>query len=128
MKSRAHGKLFLIAIAIWAAFWIVGLPDYYQQYPSSWLLVATILLVPAFVWPGVRMIDRARPERRGSIGFWLSFYFTVPFLILDSLYCGWYEGHGTAYFAKYWYLTVFYIIPWLTYLPYGLWARNSRGR
>ncbi|MEZ5728490.1 MAG: hypothetical protein R3E48_11080 [Burkholderiaceae bacterium] len=44
-------------------------------------------------------------------------YYTLPFAILDTLYCGLYLGHGYSYLWKFWYLTVFYVSPWLTLLP-----------
>ena len=50
-------------------------------------------------------------------GFWLSLYYTVPFAALDAAYCGWYLGRGPGFLAEYWYLTVFYVTPWLTFMP-----------
>lgn len=53
----------------------------------------------------------------GHRAFWLSLCYTLPFAALDALYCGWYLGHGHDFLAKYWYLTVFYVTPWLTFRP-----------
>ena len=44
-------------------------------------------------------------------------YYTVTFAILDGLYCGLYLDRGWTFLADYWYLTVFYVTPWLTFIP-----------
>jgi hypothetical protein len=50
----------------------------------------------------------------------------VPFAIYDWLYCGIHLGHGADYVWTYWYLSVFYLSIWLTFLPVA-WLLN-RGR
>ena len=105
---------------MWAAFWVAGLPAYYQQYSFLFLAVGTAALVPPSAWIGWRIISRTKPEHRASRGFWLAVYFSVPFLLLDAAYCGLYLGNGFGFFEKYWYLTVFYVVPWVLYVPMGL--------
>jgi hypothetical protein len=51
--------------------------------------------------------------------------FSLPFAVLDTLYCGVYLGHGADYLWKFWYLTVFYVSPWMTLLPTELLLRRS---
>lgn len=58
---------------------------------------------------------RARPGRRFKTCLWLSFFITVPLLVYDAIYCGLYRGHGVAFLWKYWYLTVYYIVPWAVF-------------
>jgi len=58
-----------------------------------------------------------KPENRGARAFWCSVYYTAAFFLLDALYCGVYLGNGVQYLVKYWYLSVFYITPWLTFIP-----------
>jgi hypothetical protein len=113
--------MFASGAAVWFAFWLAGLPHYYQQYSFALLLVGTALLVPPSAWIGWGILRRSRLERRKLLSFWLSFYFTVPFAAFDALYCGAYLGHGVGYLGTYWYLTVFYFIPWILYLPMGWW-------
>jgi hypothetical protein len=120
MPRAAHLKLFFGGVATWAAFWVLGLPSYYQQYSFLFLAVGTAALVPPTAWLGWRIIARTRPEHRAARGFWLSVYFTAPFVTLDALYCGVYLGNGVGFFEKYWYLTVFYVLPWVLFLPTGL--------
>ena len=105
------------AVAVWAAFWVAGLPSYYQQYSSVVLgagctvLSALIGLFALFVLAG------GRNETRRSRAIRYSLYYTVPFALLDTLYCGIYLQHGWGYLHRFWYLTVFYFTPWLTFLP-----------
>ena len=113
------------AIIGWGLFWIVGLPDYYQQYSPLVMGVACTILSVFISLAAVYVLVRVRPETRYSRAFWISVYFTVPFFTLDTLYCGMYLGHGASYLTSYWYLTVFYLTPWLTFLPTA-WILNRK--
>jgi hypothetical protein len=116
MTLRGHLTLLSQAIAAWVAFWVLGLPAYYQQYSTQALAIACVFLSVAISLAAIETL-RARSRRtRHARAFWLSLYFTVPFAILDAWYCGMYLGHGTSYLWKYWYLTVFYATPWLTFM------------
>jgi hypothetical protein len=53
-------------------------------------------------------------------------YYTVPFLTLDALYCGWRLGHGLEFISRYWYLSVFYVTPWPTFIPTAMLLRDPR--
>lgn len=119
MRPRNHVRLLALGLATWALFWVLGLPDYYQQYPTWALAVGTVLLTLGTGFVGRLVLARARPERRMERAAWLSFYFTVPFAALDAAYCGWYLGRGAAFLVEYWYLSVFYVIPWALFLPIG---------
>ena len=59
--------------------------------------------------------------RRLAVASWLAFYITVPLLLYDALYCGVWLGHGLRFFVDFWYLSVYYVIPWLILPPTGLW-------
>jgi hypothetical protein len=82
----------------------------------------TVLLIPivAIVYFVLR---RLCPARRVAIALWLAFYFTVPLAIYDWLYCGLYLGHGAQFILRYWYLTVYYAIPWIL-LPFMAFVLN----
>lgn len=128
MTPRKHLTLLLQAIGVWFAFWVAGLPDYYQQYSQLAVAIGCILLSVAISLFAVTVLSRGRPEHRMSRALWISFYYTLPFAVLDTLYCGVYLGHGAGYLAKYWYLTIFYLTPWLTFPPtaYLLTAKTRR--
>lgn len=117
MNPSRHFKTLAQMVLIWFGFWLLGLPEYYQQYPTAVVGAAAVLLSVAISLVCLAVLVRAQPERRMNKALWLSIYYTVPFAVLDTLYCGIYLGHGSAYLWKYWYLTVFYVSPWLTLMP-----------
>jgi hypothetical protein len=125
MTAKRHVRLFLLAIGVWAAFWVAGLPSYYQQYPMLAIAIACILLSVAISLAAISGLRRGRSENMLERSVWLSVYFTIPFAILDTLYCGVYLGHGTAFLYRYWYLTIFYVTPWLTFIPTALLLRAT---
>jgi hypothetical protein len=117
MRATIHLKLLGQASAIWSIFWLLGLPNYFQQYPSVVMGVACTLLSVLFSLFAVAVLVRCREETRMSRAFWLSFYYTVPLAIYDTVYCALYLDLGVGYLWSHWYLTVFYISIWLTFLP-----------
>jgi hypothetical protein len=117
MRPATHIKLAGIALLLWLAFWMGGLPDHYQQYSAGAMLAFCVALVPAIVLVAWKVIGRVAVDRRGRLGFWLSVHFTVPFLLLNFAYCGLCLGHGWHFLIAYWYLTVFYLLLWLLIVP-----------
>jgi hypothetical protein len=117
MRPRTHIKTLVQAVLAWFGFWLLGLPDYYQQYSAAAVGIGSVLLSVAISLLFLFVLLRVAPARRFSVAFWLSVYYTLPFAILDTLYCGVYLGHGPSYLWTYWYLTVFYFSPWFTLLP-----------
>lgn len=117
MPLSRHLKLFTQAVIVWFALWLLGLPDYYQQYGLIAVAVASIILSTVISLVALAVLARGRPRTRMSRAIWISFYYTVPFALLDTLYCGIYLGHGASYIGKFWYLTIFYLTPWLTFPP-----------
>ncbi len=49
MRLRGHLKILGAATAVWLAFWIAGLPEYYQQYSTRVLVVLEVVLLPP-IW------------------------------------------------------------------------------
>ncbi len=45
MRASTHVRLFLMATAVWAAFWVAGLPHYYQQYRMGPLVAGSGVLI-----------------------------------------------------------------------------------
>jgi hypothetical protein len=125
MSVRGHLRLMIQAVIVWFAFWLFGLPAYYQQYSTAALAVASTVLSALIVLAAVAVLRRGTPQARFRRALWLSVYYTVPFAILDTLYCGFYLGHGTGYLWKYWYLTVFYFTPWITFIPVAILLSNA---
>ena len=125
MRARSHTRLLVLATLVWFGFWLAGLPNYYRQYSTAVMIAFCVALVPAVAWLGVMVIGRRRAETRRAFAVWLAFYFTVPLVIYDYLYCGWYLGYGWRFPAEYWYLTVYYVIPWLVFVPIGAWLTRA---
>ena len=117
MRTATHLTLLAQGTGAWLVFWLLGLPSYYQQFSPAALGAASVILSVLISLAALLVLARARPELRMTWAFWISFYYTVPFAILDSVYCGLYLGHGVQYLVQYWYLSIFYISPWLTFIP-----------
>jgi hypothetical protein len=127
MRPRTHLKTLAQAVLAWFGFWLLGLPDYYQQYSAAAVGIGSVLLSVAISLLFLFVLLRVAPERRRAVAFWLSLYYTLPFAVLDTWYCGIYLNHGASYLLTYWYLTVFYISPWLTLLPTAVLLQRHSG-
>jgi hypothetical protein len=125
MTPLKHTRLLIQSVLIWVLFWLAGLPHYYQQYSTRTLGVFCTVLSVAISLAALRILLRSHPANRRARAFWCSVYYTSVFAVLDTLYCGIYLGRGAAYLTDYWYLTVFYVTPWLTFMPI---ERMLRGR
>jgi hypothetical protein len=117
MSARKHIALLSQASAVWIVFWLIGLPDYFRQYSPVVMGVLCTLLSLAICLYALWVLLPRSPQRRVRLAYWLSFYYSVPFALYDWLYCGVYLGHGAGYPVIYWYLSVFYVSVWLTFLP-----------
>jgi len=124
MTLRKHLRLLVIVTTAWLLFFVAGLPDYYQQYSTRAMIVFDIVVLPPLWYIGYRSIRKSRNRIANSL--WLSFYFVVPLFFYDYVYCGVYLGHGLAFLWGYWYLTIYYIIPWLIYPLTGWWLDHKR--
>jgi hypothetical protein len=113
MPIRGHIGILLIATVVWAGFWLAGLPSYYQQYSKTFMIWFDSLVLIPITAISYFVLRRLRPDNRVTLGGWLAFYFTVPLAVYDWLYCGLYLGYGAEFLSRYWYLTVYYAIPWI---------------
>jgi hypothetical protein len=125
VNPRKHLILLSQAVGAWAIFWLAGLPSYYQQYSPVMLAVACIFLTVVISLAAVFVLGRTKPEHRLTRAFWLCFYYTVPLAAFDALYCGVYLGHGVSFLYKYWYLLVFYVSLWFTFIPTAILLRGE---
>ncbi len=115
MTLQSHLKILLIMTTGWLLFWVVGLPDYYQQYSTRFMIS-----FDAAVLPPVALVVHSALKKFGRgksyfLSLWLAFYISVPLFLYDLLYCGYYRGHGLGFVRTYWYLTVYYILPWVVF-------------
>jgi hypothetical protein len=127
MKKRHHLRLLGLATLVWAAFLLAGLPEYYQQY-SFGRMVAFDLFVLIPISVVLRsVLGRVPSQRRMRVALWIAFYFTVPLAVYDYVYCGLVLGFGLRFLLEFWYLTVYYVIPWIL-APALVWLINRGAR
>ena len=74
------------------------------------------------------VLRRTKRRRRLKVALWLAFYFTVPLAMYDWLYCGIYLGHGAGFIGRFWYLSVYYAIPWIVFPLIAVGIRSDRSR
>ena len=84
MNKRHHIRLLALATLVWAGFLLAGLPEYYKQYSSGFMVAFDLLvLIPiSFVFHVV--LRRVPPRRRMQVALWIAFYFTVPLGVYNS--------------------------------------------
>jgi hypothetical protein len=61
MSKSAHGRIFMLAMLVWAGFWVAGLPSYNQQYSTAfmvWFEVILFLALVRFVYSGLKNLVR----------------------------------------------------------------------
>ncbi len=112
LRRRSHIRLLLIATLVWAGFWVCGLPSYYQQYSTAFMVFFDLVILVPITVVAYLVLRGVRRSRRLKVSAWFAFYFTVPLAIYDWLYCGVYLGHGMQFLSRFWYLSVYYAIPW----------------
>ena len=128
MPVRTHVKLFFFMTAGWFLFWLIGLPDYYQQYSTRFMIIFDAVVLLPIVLAVYAVIKRSAKTEALLLSFWLAFYITVPLFLYDYLYCGYYLGHGFGFVRAYWYLTVYYVLPWLIFPIIGWQVERARAR
>lgn len=111
MSLRRHYKLLINATIAWLIFVIIGLPNYYGDWPFNNLLylsIATYFLIGLIFYSIIR-------KRTGNIKLvlWAAFYFTVPFIAYDLIYIHFILREPADFLNRFWFLSVFYIIPWI---------------
>ena len=115
MIVKIHLRILIYATIVWILFFLAGMPDYYLQYSTKSIILYEILLLIPFsviIWFIFRPI---KTSRRIKLSLWYSFYFTVPLSIYDYIYCGIYLGYGLRFIYVFWFLSLYYIIPWILF-------------
>ena len=118
MPLMQHLKLLAYSFVTWLTFYLIGLPDYYQQW-YDWakggiVIGVTLLYFPMARWTLQTFWEDGQHRRNAR---WLAFYLTVPLFVYDYLLLAVYKGLGIGFVVPYWYLTFFYFSFWLQ-IPY----------
>jgi hypothetical protein len=113
--SSIHIELLTMGTSMWTLFFIAGLPSNYFQsltflYQFFFVVFIPTIILAFIIINKIRILSRYQAISRTV---WTAFYFTVPFLILDIIYLGIHKNLGVTFFISHWYLTAFYITPWL---------------
>jgi hypothetical protein len=91
------------------------MPDYYLQYSNQHMIIlVTILLLPLSLIL-TKVFKPINQQKRLKISFWYAFYFTVPLVIYDTFYCAIYLGYGIKLLVVFWFLSIYYVIPWILF-------------
>jgi hypothetical protein len=126
MRPRSRIRLEVIVTAVWGRFWLLGWPDYHQQYSTRRMAVFVVIPAPLFWILAIRIL-RSINSGRIYKSILLSAYFTVPFFVYDDVYCGLYFGNGMGLPRKYWHLTIYCVIPWIAVPLTAVWMEGTRG-
>lgn len=129
MTFTQHAKLLAYSFVTWLAFYLIGLPEYYQQWPlwAKWVIVplVTVAYFPASAYT-LRAFWNDGRHLRNSL--WLALYLTLPLFIYDYLLLALYKGLGIGFVVPYWYLTFFYFSFWIQIPFVGWWMERPAHR
>jgi hypothetical protein len=128
VKKKTHIRIFFIAILVWFLFYVLGLPEYYLQYSTGTMIWFDVLLLVPFsiiLWIVFKPIKQ---HRRIKISLWYSFYFTIPLAVYDYLYCGIYLDYGLSFLYVFWFLSVYYLIPWILFPVVAMVLNKRKGK
>jgi len=125
MKPQNHIRLLILVSIAWLLFWLGGCPEYYQQYSITFMVIFDLAILPPICYLVFRSVKNSKPGRALKLCLWWSFYISVPLFFYDLLYCGFYLGHSISFLWKYWYLSIYYVLPWVIFPPMG-WLLDKR--
>ena len=120
MKAAHHLHIFYLATTFWTLFFLGGLSsNYYQDWHWALSLIL-ILIIPTYLYyffctKLVNNLLAYMPKFKAAV--WLALYFTAPFFIYDLIYLGYHQKLGLSFIRTHWYLSLFYLVPWLMIFP-----------
>jgi len=121
-------KAFLFSIAGWAIFFLAGLPtDYFQTLSFPYMIgFSLISIVPFWAICAAYLLWFEGPSQfRNSII--LAIHLLVwPFLCDWLYFIATKPELGIGFLIKYWYLTLFYILPLIFLPPTGRWLDQRK--
>lgn len=125
MTIKKHFQLLSYSFITWLSFYLIGLPEYYQQW-YVWAKLAILPLVTILYFPVTRytLTNFWHDDRHLNNSLWLAFYLTLPLFIYDYLLLAVYKNIGIKFVVPYWYLTFFYFSFWIQF-PYIGWQMEK---
>lgn len=128
MKLRNHFRIFGIVTFAWTLFLLIGLPGYYQQYSFHFMLLFDILLLIPLSLLIYWILKNTPRNHRMRFSLWLAFYISIPLFLYDYFYCALYLGHGWSFLSGFWYLSVYYVIPWIVCPAISFWLNRHESQ
>lgn len=125
MSLLKHIRLLINVTICWLVFVLIGLPNYYQNWPFTGLLYFCIL-VYFVVGIAIYLMTRRYEGYLFRRALWVAFYITVPLALYDYVYVQLIRGESFELLNRFWYLAIFYVVPWFQApLIYFFIASNS---
>lgn len=126
MTFNLHLKLLIYSFLTWLAFYLVGLPEYYQHWPF-WAKLLALPGVTALYFPVTQYSLNTfwSDGRHFHNSFWLALYLTLPLFIYDYLLLALYKDLGIDFVMPYFYLSFFYFSFWIQ-VPYIGWRLEKQ--
>ena len=127
IELKHHLLIFCMATTMWTFYLLGGLSsEYYQTWPFWKSLVVvniipSILLIPL----GYYVLKHIVQHHYMRTSLIIAFYGSIPLVIYDILYIGLHLNKGLFFFKDYWYLTVFYFVPWVIFPLIALKIKNE---
>ena len=126
MTFKQHLKLLAYSFLTWFSFYLIGLPEYYQQW-YFWAKVIVVFLVTGIYFPVTRYtLENYWDNGKHLVNScWLALYLTLPLFTYDYLLLAVYKGLGIGFVFSYWYLSFFYVSFWIQFPAIGWWLEKS---
>lgn len=124
MDAKKHIQLLAYSFITWLGFYLIGLPDYYQQW-YFWAKVVILIAVTVIYFPVTAYTLRSYwdDNRHLANSCWLAMYLTLPLFIYDYMLLALYKGLGITFVFPYWYLSFFYFSFWVQFPLIGWWMQ-----
>jgi hypothetical protein len=121
---KTHLALLVMSFMTWAAFVMIGLPDYYQSW-SFGAKIAICIAVTVLYFPLTRFILKKIDKKNYfENSLWLALYLTLPLFIYDYILIVLIGGDDLSFVFRYWYLSLFYFSFWVQF-PYIGWSMEK---
>lgn len=118
-----------ISTMIYFAFLIRGMAaNHYMDWSLDFKIgdcIEIILFTLPLTYLLLKWLSTKQNAFRDSL--WLGLSFSIPYVLYDALFLGFYKGYGAAYLGSHWFLTIFYVIAPVEIAVIGYLVQNDDG-
>lgn len=125
MTFSKHWRLLSFASIGWALFVIIGWPSYYQDWSFNNLLYFCVAVYFA-IGLTIYSIIKQYSGNRFELSLWVAFYITIPLVCYDYIYIAFFRAEPFELYNRFWFLSVFYVIPWFQAFLLYLFIENYK--